>query len=194
MENDFMDDTDFDFLCDGLPADEAKRLRKLFKEWCNGDENSFPVQLALLTRAQWRAAAKVPVQMKQSLEQLDQKLAEYRQQTGTLLKSFNTAVNTKTKELEDILDDQRDEANVTLKDLRVHTANAKDATEQLQEELDKGQREMKRILEYTEKERKRLETAVREYDEQRSQWSVIWFLLLLGAVLSIGYLLGKYWH
>lgn len=189
-----MDDTDFDFLCDGLSADEAKRLRKLFKEWCNGDENSFPVQLALLTRAQWRAAAKVPVQMKQSLEQLDQKLAEYRQQTGTLLKNFNAAVNTKTKELEDILGDQRDEANVALKDLRVHTANAKDATEQLQEELDKGQREMKRILEYTEKERKRLETAVREYDEQRSQWSVIWFLLLLGAVLIVGYLLGKYWH
>jgi uncharacterized protein (DUF3084 family) len=194
MENNFMDDTDFDFLCDGLSADEAKRLRKLFKEWCNGDENSFPVQLALLTRAQWRAAAKVPVQMKQSLEQLDQKLAEYRQQTGTLLKNFNAAVNTKTKELEDILGDQRDEANVALKDLRVHTANAKDATEQLQEELDKGQREMKRILEYTEKERKRLETAVREYDEQRSQWSVIWFLLLLGAVLIVGYLLGKYWH
>jgi uncharacterized protein (DUF3084 family) len=194
MENDFMDDTDFDFLCDGLPADEAKRLRKLFKEWCDGDENSFPVQLALLTRAQWRAAAQVPVQMKQSLEQLDKKLAEYRQQTATLLKNFNAAVNTKTKELEDILGDQRDEANVALKDLRVHTANAKDATEQLQEELDKGQREMKRILEYTEKERKRLETAVREYDEQRSQWSVIWFLLLLGAVLVIGYLLGKYWH
>jgi uncharacterized protein (DUF3084 family) len=189
-----MDDTDFDFLCDGLPADEAKRLRKLFKEWCDGDENSFPVQLALLTRAQWRAAAQVPVQMKQSLEQLDKKLAEYRQQTGTLLKNFNAAVNTKTKELEDILGDQRDEANVALKDLRVYTANAKDATEQLQEELDKGQREMKRILEYTEKERKRLETAVREYDEQRSQWSVIWFLLLLVAVLIVGYLLGKYWH
>jgi DNA repair exonuclease SbcCD ATPase subunit len=194
MENNLMDDTDFDFLCDGLPADEAKRLRKLFKEWCDGDENSFPVQLALLTRAQWRAAAKVPVQMKQSLEQLDQKLAEYRQQTGTLLKNFNAAVNTKTEELKDILAEQRDEANVVLADLRVHTANAKDATEQLQEELDKGQREMKRILEYTEKERKRLETAVREYDEQRSQWSVIWFLLLLVAVLIVGYLLGKYWH
>ena len=39
-----------------------------------------------------------------------------------------------------------------------------------------------------------METAVREYDEQRSQWSVIWFLLLLGAVLVVGYLLGKYWH
>ncbi len=171
-----MDDTDFDFLCDGLPADEAKRLRKL------------------LTRAQWRAAAKVPVQMKQSLEQLDQKLAEYRQQTGTLLKNFNAAVNTKTEELKEILADHRVEADIILKDLGVHTANANAASDQLQEQLDKGEREMKRILEYTEKERKRLETAVREYDEQRSQWSVIWFLLLLGAVLVIGYLLGKYWH
>ena len=189
-----MDDTDFDFLCDGLPADEAKRLRKLFKEWCNGDENSFPVQLALLTRAQWRAAAQVPVQMKQSLELLDQKLAEYRQQTGTLLKSFNAAVNTKTKELEDILAGQRDEANVVLTDLSVHTANAKAAADELQEQLDKGQREMKRILEYTESERKRLETAVREYDEQRSQWTIAWFLLLVLAVFIIGYLLGSHWH
>jgi hypothetical protein len=189
-----MERNDFDFLCKDLSADEVRQLNKALKDWCSGDENSFPVQLALLTRAQWRAAAQMPVQIKQSLELLDQKLAEYRQQTGTLLNKFNAAVNTKSKELEDILGDQRDEANVALTDLRVHTANAKDATEQLQEQLDKGQREMKRILEYTEGERKRLETAVREYDEQRSQWSVIWFLLLLIAVLVIGYLLGKYWH
>ena len=189
-----MDDTDFDFLCDGLPADEAKRLRKLFKEWCNGDENSFPVQLALLTRAQWRAAAKVPVQMKQSLELLDQKLAEYRQQTGMLLKSFNAAVNTKTEELKDILADQRSEAGVILSDLRVHTANAKAAADLVQKQLDKGEREMKRILEYTETERKRLDKAMREYDEQRSQWSVVWFLMLLVAMVVIGYLLGKYYH
>ena len=51
------DDTDFDALCDGAPPAEANRLRKLLADWCNGDEQSFPVQLALLTRAQWRAAA-----------------------------------------------------------------------------------------------------------------------------------------
>lgn len=189
-----MDDTDFDFLCDGLPADEAKRLRKLFKEWCNGDENSFPVQLALLTRAQWRAAAQMPVQMKQSLELLDQKLAEYRQQTGTLLKNFNAAVNTKTKELEDIIADHRVDADIILSDLRVHTANAKDAAKQLQEQMDKGQREMKRILEYTESERKRLETAVRKYDEQQSNWTVLWFFLFVIAVGIVGYLIGRNWH
>lgn len=189
-----MDDTDFDFLCDGLPADEAKRLRKLFKEWCNGDENSFPVQLALLTRAQWRAAARVPVQMKQSLELLDQKLTEYRQQTGTLLKSFNAAINTKTKELEDILGGQRDEANVVLADLSVHTANAKAAADQLQEQLRKGEREMKRILEYTESERKRLETAVREYDERQNHWTIFWLFMSILGIFIIGCLVGKNWH
>jgi hypothetical protein len=189
-----MEQNDFDFLCKDLSADEVRQLNKALKDWCNGDENSFPVQLALLTRAQWRAAAQVPVQMKQTLELLDQKLAEYRQQTGTLLKSFNAAVNTKTKELEDILGGQRDEANVVLADLSVHTANAKAAADELQEQLRKGQYEMKRILEFTETERKRLDKAVREYDEQRSQWTILWFILLLGAVLVIGYLLGKYWH
>lgn len=189
-----MENNDFDFLCKGLSADEVRQLSKALKDWGSGEENSFPVQLALLTRAQWHAAAQVPGQIKQSVELLDKKLAEYRQQTGTLLKNFNAAVNTKTKELEDILADQHDEANVILTDLRVHTANATAATDQLQEQLDKGGREMKRILEYTEKERKRVETAVREYDEQRSHWTVVWFLLLLVAVLVIGYMLGKNWH
>jgi hypothetical protein len=189
-----MEPNDFDFLCKELSADEVRQLSKALKDWCNGDENSFPVQLALLTRAQWRAAAQTPVQMKQSLELLDQKLAEYRQQTGALLKSFNAAVNTKTKELEDILAGQRDETNVALTDLRVHTANARAATDQLQEQLKKGEREMKRILEYTEKERGRLETAVRDYDEQRSHWTMLFFVLLLLAMLAIGYFLGKYWH
>ena len=52
-----MDNTYFDALCEGATPGEAKRLRKLLAEWCDGDEESFPVQLALLTRAQWRAAA-----------------------------------------------------------------------------------------------------------------------------------------
>ena len=54
-----MMDTDFDLLCDGVNPAEAKRLRKILAEWCSGDENSFPVQLALLTKAQWRAVGAV---------------------------------------------------------------------------------------------------------------------------------------
>jgi hypothetical protein len=36
-----MDDTDFDALCEGAPATEAKQLRKLLADWCNGAEDSF---------------------------------------------------------------------------------------------------------------------------------------------------------
>jgi hypothetical protein len=55
-----MIDTDFDLLCDGVNPAEAKRLRKILADWCSGDENSFPVQLALLTKSQWRAVARMP--------------------------------------------------------------------------------------------------------------------------------------
>src|SRR6266513_2196043 len=43
-----MNDTDFDALCEGASPVEAKRLRKLLADWCDGDEHSFPVQLALI--------------------------------------------------------------------------------------------------------------------------------------------------
>jgi hypothetical protein len=76
--------------------------------------------------------------------------------------------------------------------LRVHTTNAKEATYQLRDQLDEGGREMKRILEYTEKERKRLETAVQDYDERRNHWTIFWFLLFIIAIFVVGYLVGKH--
>ena len=41
-----MDETNFDALCEGASPQEAKRLRKILSEWCQGDEDSFPVQLS----------------------------------------------------------------------------------------------------------------------------------------------------
>jgi hypothetical protein len=47
LENDVWTTPDFDLLCKGLSADEAKLFRKILAEWSDGDENGFPVQLAL---------------------------------------------------------------------------------------------------------------------------------------------------
>lgn len=71
-----MDDSDFDVLCEGATPAEAKQLRKLLTDWCAGVENSFLVQLVLLTRAQWRAAATVPLAVNEARKLLDLKLAE----------------------------------------------------------------------------------------------------------------------
>lgn len=97
-----MDDTDFDLLCAGLSADDARRLRKIFVEWCDGDENGFPVQMALLTRAQWQAAASIPRSLHDSRKWLELHLAEYRRQTAELVKDFSAVGEDQADELKSV--------------------------------------------------------------------------------------------
>jgi methyl-accepting chemotaxis protein len=85
-----MMDTDFDLLCDGVNPAEAKRLRKILAEWCSGDENSFPVQLALLTKAQWRAIARMPHIMRDSQKEWQQDQASHR---ARFSEQFNSAMD-----------------------------------------------------------------------------------------------------
>lgn len=184
------DDSDFDFLCEGVSAEEAKQLRKILKQWCDGDESSFPVQLALLTRAQWYAAVQTPVLLKQSLELLERKLAEYRQQTASLLRNFNTATDTKTKDLENVITDHREAANVILADLQSHTATAKSVVNQIQDELRNGARELKKIREDAGAERNRMEQARTDYESRKDAMDWVVFLMLLLAMVLIGMIIG----
>ena len=55
-----MDKDDLTALCAGLTTDEVDRVHRLLHEWSVGPDGSFPVQLALLTKAQWRIAANLP--------------------------------------------------------------------------------------------------------------------------------------
>lgn len=63
------DNSAFELLTRGASEEETRALRRLLIEWSKGDENSFPHQLSLLTRAQWRAAAAVPVETAKVLQQ-----------------------------------------------------------------------------------------------------------------------------
>lgn len=186
-----MDDTDFDLLCESVSPETAKRLRKVLAQWSSGDENSFPVQLALLTQAQWHAAARTPLLLRQSLELLDRKLGEYRQHTASLLRNFDTAANTKVEALVELLATQRDSAQQVLTDLRGHTVSAKVVLNQIQDEMQNSARELKKLRDDTEAERRRLEQARRDY-ESRQDWSDwIIFIVLLAAVLLIGVGIGS---
>ena len=98
-----MEDTDFDFLCNGLSPEEAKRMRKILAEWCDGDENGFPAQLVLLTRAQWRAAALVPQAVNESRKLIELHLAEYRRQTAALIGNLSAVGAEQTGELNNIV-------------------------------------------------------------------------------------------
>ena len=98
-----MEDSDFDLLCKGLTADEAKRFRKMLAEWGDGDENGFPVQLALLTRAQWHAAASIPRALNDSRKWLELHLVEYRRQTAELVKNLSAVGEDQADELKNVV-------------------------------------------------------------------------------------------
>ncbi|MGA2281101.1 MAG: hypothetical protein ABSG80_12445 [Verrucomicrobiota bacterium] len=91
-----LDKDDLAVLCDGMTRDEVDRVHRLLHEWGVGPEDSFPVHLALLTRAQLRAAARIPHSVNDTRKWLEQHLTEYRRQTQLLLDDFKQTVQTET--------------------------------------------------------------------------------------------------
>ncbi len=55
----------------------------------SGRTTVFRVQLALLTKAQWRVAANLPRLMNDASKLIEKHLAEYRRQTGALVANFD---------------------------------------------------------------------------------------------------------
>ena len=79
------------------------RIHRLLHEWSVGPDNSFPVQLALLTKAQWRVAANLPRLMNDASKLIEQHLAEYRRQTAAMTDDFAGMVDIKHGELKNIV-------------------------------------------------------------------------------------------
>lgn len=185
-----MGETDFDSLLDEASAQEAKRLWKVLGEWCDGDENSFPVHLALLTRAQWRAAARIPHLVNDSVKLMDLKWAEYRQQTGALVKDFGKTADAKTKNLEDIVTKHTDAMNQAAAKTRMHMNNAQMIAETFKNQLESGAGEWNKAKADFVAERERLETIRREMEKQLKRRDLFWFALIVAGLIGIGVGLG----
>ena len=185
-----MNDTDFDALCDGASPAEAKRLRKLLADWCNGDEESFPVQLALLTRAQWRAAAAVPRFINEARELMERKLAEHRQQTAALIKGFADSADVKVKALEDIVARHTDTTKKTVAETRSQLSNAEVAACRIRDELEEGALEWKQAKADFEAERHNLEQARKELEARQNWRDWLWLALALIGLIGIGIAIG----
>jgi hypothetical protein len=185
-----MEDTDFDLLCKGLSADEARRLRKIFVEWCDGDENGFPVQMALLTLAQWRASASIPRALNDSRKWLELHLAAYRQQTAALINTLSVVGENQADELKKVVKAHTEtvkHASVSIQDQLRRTT---EAAKQISRQLDDGVSAWNRAQSEMEAGRERFQKACKELDDRltlrelRRDW-----LTLLG-VISVGIVIG----
>src|SRR5688500_2871507 len=102
-----MDKDDLKTLCEGVPAEEVDQLHRILHQWTIGPENSYPVQLALLTRAQWRAAAGIPRSVDDARKGLELDLADYRKQTAVLIENLERVGREQVSTLRDIIDGHR---------------------------------------------------------------------------------------
>jgi len=133
-----MDDTGFDLLCKDFSAEEARLFRKMMADWSDGDENGFPVQLALLTRAQWRAAALVPQAVNESRKLIELHVAEYRRQTAELVKNLAAVGEDQTDELKNVVQAHTEALNLAAGSFRSQLKSIGAFTQDIRKHLDDG--------------------------------------------------------
>src|SRR5208282_2263580 len=188
-----MEDTDFDSLCAGLPADDARRLRKIFVEWCDGDENGFPVQMALLTRAQWQAAASIPRSLNDSRKWLELHLAEYRRQTKAMTDNFSNTLRAQSEEFKATTEKHGQTIQQAVMHIKLQIVDAEIVARRVKSQMENAASEWREIKTTTTAQCERLEQVSNDLQD-RFAWRVMlrscaWYLLALGYGICIGH----YW-
>jgi predicted DNA-binding WGR domain protein len=179
-----MDDTSFDLLCRGLSATESKLFRKILKEWCSGEEDSFPVQLALLTRAQWLAAAEIPLILQKNVTALEAKMAEHHKQQTALMITLGRAGDDKIKAFEETVAVHTEAMEKVAAKSHEHLEETEKYAREIRKQMEYGLRESDRITKAFIDERHRLEEARRDY-ERSMEWREVasnFFALIVAAV------------
>jgi hypothetical protein len=190
-----LDKDDLAVLCEGMTRDQVDRVHRLLYEWGTGSEDSFPVQLSLLTLAQLRAAASVPRAMADSRKWLEQHLAEYRRQTAALVNNFRAASDDKIEMIEGIIQKNVEAMEKTATISHGHLAETEKAARQVKFELERGvtesRHELKKIRDDIQGERIRLQKARRDMESRMTWQEWIQFILAVVGLLFFGVLMDR---
>ena len=187
-----MEDTDFDFLCNGLSAEEAKRMRKILVEWSDGDEDGFPVQLVMLTRAQWRAAALVPQAVNESRKLIELHLADYRRQTAALIGNLSAVGEEQTGELNNIVKVHTEALNQASGSFRSQLKEIGATAMDIRRHLDDGVSAHHRVKNDLKAASERFHKTCEELDARisglqiRRDWLALLGLIAIGIVIGFG--------
>jgi len=180
------DTTDFDVLLAGASPEEAKRLWRSLAEWCDGDENSFPVLLAMLTRAEWRAAGRIPMLVNESVKLMDLKFADQRQQTGALVKDFAKTVDIKAKDLEGIVATHTATVNQAVAKAQMRLNDAESVARNIKGQLESGATEFNKARSDFEAERQKFETVRKQMEKKLNRNELMWVILIVFGLIGLG--------
>ena len=189
------DKDDLVVLCHDMTKEEVDRVHRLLHEWSVGPDSSFPVQLALLTRAQLRASASIPRAIADSRKWLEQHLAEYRRQTAALTDNFAGMVDIKHSELKDIVLKHAETVKRDALFVSNRLVEVRDVAKDIQKNLQAAVAEWNQSKDALAQERQRFEKVCRNLDDAINLRGVHWYILSMLAACVIALLIGHYvWH
>ena len=186
-----MENNDLAELLNGASAGEVDRIHRLLNEWSVGPEDSYPVQLALLTRAQWRMAASVPRSLDDSRKWLELHLAEYRKEIATLVDHFSDVTGERAKELTFIVANHADAMQQAAATMRHQLQETENVAGQIRGQMESGDKEWNRAKSEFSEERQKFANVCKELDERLDWRNVLWFGFGLLGVLGIGIAIGR---
>jgi hypothetical protein len=187
-----LDKDDLAVLCQGMSRDEVDRVHRLLRDWGVGPDNSFPVQLALLTGAQLRAAASVPRSIAESRQWLEQHLAGYGRQTKLLFDDFGAGTRRQSEELKAITEEHAQTLQDAVFRIKLRLTDADTIAGRVKSSLDAAAAEWQNVFASTAAQREELRQ-IADGLQNRFAWQAIlgkaiWFLL----ILAVGLLAGHY--
>jgi hypothetical protein len=192
-----MDKNDLAALLVGAPADEVDRIHRLLYEWSIGPDSSFPVQLALLTKAQWRVAANLPRLMNDASKLIEKHLAEYRRQTGAIVANFDDTSSSTIAAFDKSIANHSEVIKQVVAKSNGHLAETEKAARQLHFELEHGNTSLKKALDEVRKElvdeRFRLIEAQKALDARMSFQAWLGQILWGIGVLILGFGIELLW-
>ena len=188
-----LDKDDLAALCAGLATDEVDRVHRLLHEWNVGPDSSFPVQLALLTKAQWRIAANLPRLMNDARKLIELHLTEYRRQCQAMADDFAGTADGQNKELKKTVEIHIQATRQAAEQIQAQLADAEAVASRIKSLMESAASEWRGIKGSTTAQCERLEQVSNDLQD-RFAWrvmlrSVAWFLLALGYGICIGH----YW-
>jgi hypothetical protein len=180
-------------LCAGMTTDEVDRIHRLLHQWDVGPDSSFPVQLALLTKAQWRIAANLPRLMNDSRKMIELHLTEYRRQSQAMADDFANTMVGQNKELKTAVEIHFQATRQAAGQIQMKLADAEAVAKRIKSLMENAASDWKGIKASTTAQCERLEQVSNDLQD-RFAWRVIfrttiWLLLALG----IGLCIGHYW-
>ncbi len=187
-----LDKDDLAELLKGASAEELDRIHRLLHEWSVGPESSFPVQLALLTKAQWRIAASLPRLMNDSRKLIQQHLAEYRRQSKTVADDFSITAGQQAAELKNAVEISVRTTRHAAEQIQMQLADAEAVAKQVKSLMESAASVCESIKTSTRAQCARLEQVTNHLDS-RFAWRVLLTALFwVSLAIVLGVLFGHY--